>query len=449
MRDATARELNLVWPRRAGKDDLTLRGTSVKLLEKPGNYWHMLPKVNQCRKAIWNAVNPKTGKRRIDEAFPHAIRETTRDQDMLIRFINGSTWQCLGSDSYEAHIGSPPVGIVYSEYAQTNPAASAYLRPIIAENGGWECKIGTPRGKNHFYRSFKSALTRPDAFAQLLTIDDTQTLTPEQLEAERQAYIDQYGYDMGVAIFLQEYYCSWDTAIPGQVYGQELRDLEEQGRLANFPHNPELPVFAALDIGHSDSTAIWFWQDVMGTPRIIDHIRENRKAPDWYAGAMKGEKLQIDIVGNSIQVSKLGAWPEHAHRQAYDIRAVFLPHDARARTFAAKGKTVQEQFMSVFDNVYIVPNLSLQDGIAATRGFLRKACFHEPRTRDGYEAVKQYRYRYDEQKQDFSPRPEHDWTSHDADALRYMAIAYEHKPEARKKPDIPELGKIRLKGAFA
>jgi hypothetical protein len=35
-----------------------------------GTYWHMLPEASQARKAIWDAVNPHTGKRRIDEAFP-------------------------------------------------------------------------------------------------------------------------------------------------------------------------------------------------------------------------------------------------------------------------------------------------------------------------------------------------------------------------------------------
>jgi len=56
--------------RRWGKDDIALHFTATASQERVGNYWHMLPQFNQCRKAIWEAVNPRTGMKRIDEAFP-------------------------------------------------------------------------------------------------------------------------------------------------------------------------------------------------------------------------------------------------------------------------------------------------------------------------------------------------------------------------------------------
>ena len=57
-----------VWHRRSGKDEIALHWTATAAFERVGNYWHMLPQANQARKAIWDAVNPHTGKRRIDEA---------------------------------------------------------------------------------------------------------------------------------------------------------------------------------------------------------------------------------------------------------------------------------------------------------------------------------------------------------------------------------------------
>ena len=95
-----------VWHRRAGKDDVCLHHTAVQAWERIGNYWHCLPEYAQARKAIWTAVNPHTGKRRIDEAFPHELRANTNDTEMFIRFKNGSTWQCIGSDRYDATVGS-------------------------------------------------------------------------------------------------------------------------------------------------------------------------------------------------------------------------------------------------------------------------------------------------------------------------------------------------------
>ncbi len=76
--------------RRWGKDDVALNWAAVSALTKVGNYWHMLPEASQARKAIWDAVNPHTGRRRIDEAFPAEIRATTKEQEMFIRFINSS-----------------------------------------------------------------------------------------------------------------------------------------------------------------------------------------------------------------------------------------------------------------------------------------------------------------------------------------------------------------------
>jgi phage terminase large subunit len=86
------------WHRRAGKDDVLLHRTAVAAFERPATYWTALPEYAQARKALWAAVNPHTGKRRIDEAFPHELRETTNEQEMFLRFKNGSTWQLVGSD---------------------------------------------------------------------------------------------------------------------------------------------------------------------------------------------------------------------------------------------------------------------------------------------------------------------------------------------------------------
>jgi len=121
------RHCEMVWHRRAGKDDLSLRWTSIAVFNQVGNYWHMLPQANQARKALWNAVNPHTGRRRIDEAFPVDIRANTNSTEMLITFINGSTWQVVGSDNFNSLVGSPPIGLVFSEWALCNPAAWAYF----------------------------------------------------------------------------------------------------------------------------------------------------------------------------------------------------------------------------------------------------------------------------------------------------------------------------------
>lgn len=211
-----------VWHRRAGKDDVCLHRTACAVMEKPATYWHMLPEANQARKAIWEAVNPHTGKRRIDEAFPKEMRDSTREQEMMIRFRNGSTWQVVGSDNYDSLVGSPPYGVVFSEWALAKPDAWAYLRPILAENGGWALFIYTPRGENHGKTTYDFALTEDGWFAELLTAEETNVFTKETLEAERRELHSQYGPSRGEALFRQEYFCSWVEAFEGKAVYPEF-----------------------------------------------------------------------------------------------------------------------------------------------------------------------------------------------------------------------------------
>lgn len=423
--------MELVWHRRSGKDEIALHGTAIKAHERIANYWHMLPLANQVRKAIWEAVNPRTGKRRIDEAFPDEICSAKRDQDMLIKFKCGSTWQCLGSDNYEGAIGSTPAGIVYSEWAQANPSSRGYLRPILAENNGWQAYITTPRGKNHAYKTYRSAKQAPDSFAQLLTAEETSVFALEQLATEKQEYIDTYGKDLGAALFNQEYYVSFDAAILGAVWGGELAKVEQDGRFTTVPHDPGYPVFTSWDIGRTDATAIWFYQVVGNEVRIIDYCDGNLKDPDYFCSQLLGTDVQIDLISNKIVVTYGDDIKDIAHRKGYDYKTIWLPHDAKAKTFAAKGKSVQEQLLAVFGwgRVRIVPSLSKQDGYQAVRKMLKSAVFDE-RTEDGFEAIKQYKYEWDDNKKCFKDSAVHDWTSHPADSIRYLAIAWQSEPSS-------------------
>src|SRR4051812_37277464 len=105
--EAGGRRADVAAHRRWGKDEVALHWAAVTAQSRVGAYWHLLPEASQARKAIWDAVNPHSGRRRIDEAFPKALRAATRDADMLIRFANGSTWQVCGSDNYNSLVGSP------------------------------------------------------------------------------------------------------------------------------------------------------------------------------------------------------------------------------------------------------------------------------------------------------------------------------------------------------
>ena len=115
-----------------------------------------------------------------------------------------------------------------------------------------------------------------------------------------------------------------------------------------------------------------------------------------------------------------------------------MPHDARAKTLASGGKSIIEQISNKIplESLKIVPSLSLQDGIQASRLALMRAWFDAEKCEDGIECLRQYQREFDEDKKVFRDKPRHDWTSHGADAFRMLAIAWseEHKEVARDKP---------------
>ena len=414
----------LIWHRRSGKDEICLHHAACEMVTTPGGYWHMLPKQNQVRKAIWDAVNPHTGRRRVLEAFPPELF-THRDTDMFIRCkANASTWQCIGSDNYEGAIGSSAKGVVYSEWAQANPSARGYIRPMLTENDGYQIFITTPRGRNHAYSTFTAALENKNQFAQLLSIRDTKTLKASQLLEELKEYVSTYGEAMGLALYEQEYECSFEAAILGAYYGAQFARIDQDGRITTVPHDPDWPVHVAMDIGYDDDTAIWFFQVVGREIHVIDVYFNSNQDVDHYCGAITGRDVQIDFVGNKLEVS-LGENNVHDHRREYRIGSIHLPHDARAKTLAAKGKSVEEQFAAVFgwNRVNIVPQLSVEDGIQATRKLLDRAYF-DHKTEEGLEACRQYHREWDDEKKMFKDKPLHDWTSHFADGMRYLAVVW-------------------------
>jgi hypothetical protein len=190
------------WHRRAGKDEIALNWTAVASQRRRGGYWHCLPLASQARKAIWNQVNPHTGKRRIDEAFPLEIRKRTLDNEMFIEFQNGSTWQVLGSDNYNHLVGASPAGLIMSEWALAMPAAWAYFAPILGENDGWAAFITTFRGKNHAYKTYQAGLQDASWFSQVLSVVETG-YPLDRVEQQRQEYRTLYGDDAGDALIEQ------------------------------------------------------------------------------------------------------------------------------------------------------------------------------------------------------------------------------------------------------
>jgi phage terminase large subunit len=422
----------LVWHRRAGKDEISLHKFAVASQLRVANYWHCLPMYEQARKAIWEAVNPHSGKRRIDEAFPNEIRKRTDNSSMVIEFKTGSVYRVVGSDNPDSLVGAPPLGIAFSEWALSNPSAWGLLQPILLENGGWADFITTPRGRNHVHGMYKMAKANPNWFCEVLTVDDTNQVSAEQIEEVRKEYVSLYGEDAADALIQQEYWCSFEAAILGAYYGKEMAKAEHEGRIGQFEPMLDFPVHTAWDLGASrssasDSMAIWFWQAVPGDKgktliRVVDYLSGAGYSISHYAKIIK----------------------DRAELRGYERGTDFVPHDAKVPEMTSSGKDGKaklriEVMIECGLKPKVVADHKVADGISALRQIFPRLHF-DGRCEEagGLECLRQYQTEWDDELKVFKKTALANWAAHGADAARYMAIAFR---DLRQEP-VKERGRM-------
>ena len=406
--------------RRWGKDEIALAVTRQKALERPASYWHCLPEYSQARKALWSAVNPHTGKRRIDEAFPQEIRARTNDQEMFIELRNGSTWQLIGSDRYDSTVGSSPAGIVYSEWALANPSAWGYHRPMVQENNGWASFITTPRGNNHAKSMYDMACKSPNWFAEVSSVIDTGALTEEQQAEALAEYQAIYGIENGRAIFEQEYFCSFSGFLVGAYFGAEVNKADREGRFGAFGINWDHPVHLVMDLGKAVNNPVWAFQVIKDHLRIVDFYEPQSEDLDDWLIWLKDKGYN----GN-----------------------IYVPHDIMVTEWGS-GRTRMDLLQSKWGSgkVKRIPRVSIADGLQAGRMAINRADFYTAddergaRVTQGIEGLRNYRREWDDERKTFRDIPVKDWAEHIGSAWRYLGLAWrEVQPPVVKQQKPTEL----------
>lgn len=354
-----------------------------------GRYAYIAPFYAQAKSVAWDYT------KRFSAPIPGT---KINEAELRIDYPNGARLQLFGQDNADRLRGLYFDGIVADEYGDWKPSVWGYvIRPALADRKGWAIIIGTPKGRNQFYERYSEAQSRNDWFDMKLTATESGLLDAQELESLRSELTDD--------AWRQEMECDFDAAIPGAIYGAELYELEQAGRVVEC-YDRNLPVHAVLDLGWSDDTAIWWYQVANKELRIIDCYSNSGQPIAHYDDVLKSR----------------------GYRYADYL---WLPHDARAKSLQT-GRSIMEQFISLGWNPRIVPELGLIDGIQAARLSLPNIWF-DPKCRDGLDALKQYQREFDEDKKVFKDKPRHDWTSHYADAFRYACLTWrEVKPKAEK-----------------
>ena len=388
----------LVAHRRAGKTVAAINDiVRAALMCKSFNplFAYIAPYRSQAKSVVWDYL----------KHFAEPIIKTSNESELTVELVTGAKIRLFGADNADAMRGLGFDGVYMDEYGDFKPSVwGNVIRPTLSDKQGWAVFGGTPKGKNQFWHIYETAKKNPDEWFHLVLKASESGLLPktELLAAAAQISDDQ---------FLQEYECSFSAALIGAYYGVEIRNLEDTGHICRVDYDENAPVHTAWDLGYRDDTAIWWYQVIRGEIHIID----------FYA-----------ISGANIsEIAKI------VTEKPYKYGKHHLPHDARAKTLAAAGKSVIEQlaeFLGI-NSMTIVPDLSVQDGIQAVRQCLPICYFDKDRTYDGLEALKQYQREYDEDKKAFRQTPRHDWTSHPADAFRMLAIAWGAEPKV-KPPDV-------------
>lgn len=197
---------------------------------------------------------------------------------------------------------------------------------------------------------------------------------------------------------------AFKVAIEGAYYAREFADIYKSGRIGEPLNKNIADVCTAWDIGTGDSTAIWFYHHVGNELHLIDYYENSGFGLEHYLKVLS--------------------------EKGYAYKAHYGPHDMDNRQFASKAKTLRDLAKEGLEcdgkvykaNFTIVPKIGINDGIAHSRRTLARCYFYEEETQQGVKCLENYRKEWDEKNGCWKDNPKHDWSSHGADAFRYLSV---------------------------
>jgi phage terminase large subunit len=291
------------------------------------------------------------------------------------------------------------------EEAQTLTHRSlALLRPTIRVEGSEIWFSWNPRHKKDAVDEFMRA-KKPD---NAIVVEANWRDNPfwnSVLEAERRQ--DEVSYP-------ERYDHTWEggyaKAFEGAYFAAVLNACKREGRIGKVSADPLLPKKAYWDLGGSGATAdamsIWIVQFVGQEIRVLDYIEGQGQVLAYFVNELR--------------------------RKGYEHIHCVLPHDG-VNENNITGKRYAQHLEDAEFSTTIVPNQGRGAAalrIEAVRRVFPKVWFNESTTEDGRDALGFYHEKKDEER-NVGLGPDHDWSSHAADAFGLMAICYEEPSRTR------------------
>lgn len=393
--------------RRAGKTVACINElikAAITCNEPDGRFAYLAPLYNQAKDVAWDYL--KRFAQPVLAGIPN-------ESELRVDLVNGSRIRLYGADNPDRLRGGYFHGIVLDEYADMRPSVwGEVIRPALADKQGWAVFIGTPHGRVGLYDLWKgiNQWSGVERYTLMLKASETGIVAKSELEEARRTMTDDE--------YAQEFECSFDAAIKGAVYGKHMSDAETDKRICGVPYDPSTLVYTAWDLGIGDPTAVWFAQQVGKEVRLIDYYESSGVDIAHYAGLVKSK--------------------------SYNYGGHILPHDAEPKQLTSN-KSVKDVLSGLgIEPITVLPAHRIEDGINAARLLIPMCWFDSKKCERGIEALKLYRYEYDEKIGTLKNRPVHDWTSHAADAFRYLAEGLgqgvSHSTAFHRKINYPRIG---------
>ena len=347
---------------------------------KDGRYAYVAPYYTQAKQIAWDYL------KRFSQPV---LARKPMESELMVELVNGARIRLYGADNPDALRGIYLDGVVLDEYGDMRPNVfGEIIRPLLSDRQGWASFIGTPKGKNHFYRVAKQAMDSDDWFYQALKASETGIIDPSELEdAKRLMTPEQYA---------QEFECAFDVPALGAIYGAEMGKAYSDIRVCAVPVDGATLVHTAWDLGVGDATCIWFFQSVGREIHLVDYYQSNGKDITHYLSVLA--------------------------QRGYKYGQHFVPHDAEARE-RWSAQTMTQVASANGYRMTVLPREDIEQGINQARMLLGRCWFDAVKCTDGIDGLMNYRREFAERLGEFKPAPLHDWASHPADAFRYLAMA--------------------------
>lgn len=386
--------------------------TIPRALNDPGLYLHMFPSLTQARGALWTGMGRVTRDMSVQavsyiDMFPHHYWKKKNNHDMTLELTNGSIYRLggvKGADGTANHWrGYNPMGVVADEYGEwQEDVVSEIFGPVLAQNGGFIFRVGTPKGENQFFRDYMYDLEHESQTnrAWLLTIDDTyyndgsQIITPAYIAKELARGVDP-------EVIQQEYYCSFKAAASGSWYKHSMARVDEEERVRKVPYSEAHAVDVDWDLGGADA--------------FVAGVRQSYGDYHRYIDCIKMESVPIGTIMDTV----LAKYPK--------VRTHYFPHDGKMRIdmvdyFQSRIEALRKRGIT---NIVQVPrSKTVADGIQLTKEYLTQCLFDEDKCQELVSNLRNYKKKFNRVTGAYTDSAVHDKHSHGADMVRTGATGF-------------------------